>query len=280
MLKHLVPELESLISSTPGVYGVAVYHFESGESFFHRPDEPFYAASIIKIPIMAAAFDQASRGRLSLSERIVVRGEDMATGSGVLQHLTGGIELPVYDLIVLMIIESDNTATNLLIDRIGANAIQEAMREWGFVHSQFHHKLQIAPAARKGGVNTVTAREMTELMKRIARGNIVSRQACAAMIDIMKRQKYNDGLPGMLPSFDGPIGSIPRWQMAHKTGFVQGIEHDVGLLYVPGSAFAVSVLGKEVQDRLEAKRLMAKIGHALYRQAIDPIQGAAQDRNE
>jgi beta-lactamase class A len=264
LLNQLDSTLQGIISAEKGTYGVAIYHFETDEQFLYQPHEHFYAASIIKIPIMAAVFDQVEVGNITLSEKMIVRAEDMVTGSGILQHLTAGIEMSIYDLIVLMIIESDNTATNMLVDRIGKKTVQQSMHEWGLSSSEFHHNLQIIPAKREDGSNTITAWDMTHLMKMMAQGKVVSWKACKTMVNIMKQQKFNDGLPSLLPLSEGPLGAIPNWELAHKTGFVQGSEHDVGLLYVPGHTFVISVLGKDIQDRKDAKQVMGKIAYALY----------------
>jgi beta-lactamase class A len=264
LLDKLEPILQGIISEGEGTFGVAIYHIETDTYYLHQPDETFYAASIIKIPVMAAVFGEVLAGNATLSEKMTVREEDMVTGSGILQNLTPGFEMSIYDLIVLMIIESDNTATNMLVDRIGKKAVKQAMLEWGLSGSEFHHKLQIMPVKREAGSNVITARDMTNLMKMIAQGKIVSWNACRKMVEIMKQQKFNDGIPGLLPYPDGPIGAIPKWEMAHKTGFIPGTEHDVALFYLSGHTFAVSVLGKDIKDRAAAKRTMGRIGVALF----------------
>jgi beta-lactamase class A len=264
MLTTLRTMLEQLLRDADGTFAASIYHFESDETFDYRADEPFYAASIIKVPIMAAIYDQAFKGNLRLSETLPVLAEDMVGGSGILQNLTPGLELSIYDLTMLMIIESDNTATNILIDRIGTKTIQESMREWGMTGSSFHNKLCIIPANLEH-YNLITARDMTNLMKKIGLGQLISWHACNEMVKIMKQQKYNDGIPALLPiATNAPVGAMPAFEMAHKTGWVNGIEHDVGLLYFPGHTFAISVLSKEIRDRAEAKRVMSQIGLMLY----------------
>ncbi|MGZ6503252.1 MAG: serine hydrolase [Tumebacillaceae bacterium] len=264
MLHQLQDQLRALLDAAEGTYGVAIYHFESKQEFLYQPEERFYAASIIKVPIMAAVYEQASQGTLSLSEKIVVRAEDMVGGSGVLGSLSPNLELSIYDLVVLMIIESDNTATNVLIDRLGSTTIQQSMREWGLTNSQFYNKLQVIPAKIEG-YNEICAGDMNHLLKQIGQGKIVSWRACAEMVKIMKQQLFNDGIPSLLPpERDEPIGAIPEWQMAHKTGFINGIEHDMGLLYLAGATFAVTVLSKEITDRAEAKCVQGQIGRMLF----------------
>jgi beta-lactamase class A len=267
MLTGLQQELQALIDEAKGTYGVSIYHFESQTEFFQNADEWFYAASIIKVPIMAAVFDQAFKGNLRLEEKIALRAEDMVTGSGLLQHLSPGLELSIYDYTVLMIIDSDNTATNILIDRIGTKAIQDAMKEWGLEGSGFFNKLSVIPAKIES-CNKITPRDMTHLLKLIAEGKVVSWRACNEMVKIMKQQKYNEGLPSLLPKQDGLVGVLPLWECAHKTGWVTGTEHDMGLLYFPGNTFAVSVFGKDIADRKDAHQLMGRIGRLLYDKSL------------
>ncbi|ASS74751.1 hypothetical protein CIG75_07025 [Tumebacillus algifaecis] len=263
MLTALAPDLQRLIEAGRGTYGVSIYHLESQSEFSYQQDESFYAASIIKVPIMAAVFDQASKGNLSFSEKITLRAEDKVTGSGLLQNLSPGLELSIYDYTVLMIIDSDNTATNILIDRIGTQAIQAAMQEWGLEGSGFYNKISVIPAKIEN-FNQITPRDMTHLLKQIADGKVVSWRACAEMVQIMKQQKYNEGLPSLLPKQDGPVGVLPLWECAHKTGWINGTDHDMGLLYFPRNTFAVSVFGKNITDRKDAHSLMGQIGQLLY----------------
>lgn len=263
MLAELTPALQNLIGEARGTYGVSIYHLESQSEFSYQADEWFYAASIIKVPIMAAVFDQAFKGNLSFQEKIALRAEDMVTGSGLLQNLSPGLELSIYDYTVLMIIDSDNTATNILIDRIGTQAIQDAMAEWGLTGSGFYNKISVIPAKIEN-YNKITPRDMTHLLKLIADGKVVSWRACAEMVKIMKQQKYNEGLPSLLPQQDGPVGELKLWECAHKTGWVNGTDHDMGLLYFPRHTFAVSVFGKNITDRKDAHNLMGQIGRLLY----------------
>lgn len=264
MLKLIENDLLHLIASGKGKYGVSIYHFETEEKFVHNEDEEFYAASIIKIPIMAAVLAQVAEGKRSLSDKILVRSEDIVSGDGILKNLSPGMEWTIHDLVVLMIIESDNTATNLLIDLAGVENIQLYMTIWGFKQTQFRHKLQIKPFRKHNESNLITAKEMNFFLKNIAMGNIVSMSVCLKMIDIMKQQKMNDLLPRLLPENDGIIGAIPIWEMAHKTGYVPGVEHNVGLFYLPGHTFAISALSKNVSNRDEPKRIMSDLGSLLF----------------
>lgn len=269
MLKQYEQTLFKLITSGQGTYGVSIYYFETEEAFTYQADEEFYSASIIKVPIMAAVFAHAAEGKCSLSETIKIREEDIVPGDGILKNLSPRMEWTVYDLIVLMIIESDNTATNLLIELVGKENIGVHMKSWGFHISRLHHKLQISPDRKPDDSNVITPREINKFLIDMAFGRIVSINACRQMIDIMKQQKMNDLLPRLLPDTEGPIGRISNWELAHKTGYVSGIEHNVGLLYLPGNTFSVTVLSKNVPTREEPKEIIGKLGKWLYEKTLN-----------
>jgi beta-lactamase class A len=263
MLAELQTTLTRMFDEAPGTYGVSIHHFESGEQFSYNADEIFYAASIIKVPIMAAVFDQAAKGQLRLSEKMTLHSEDMVMGSGLLQNLSPGTEFSLYDLVVMMIIESDNTATNMLIDRLGKAAIQDAMKEWGLTRTEFHNKISVIPAKLEH-YNLICAAELTQFLQRLAAGKIVSWRASSEMVKIMKQQKFNDGIPRRLPPEGDIVGELPAWEMAHKTGWVNGLEHDMGLLYFPGHTFAVSIFSKDIPEREAAHRVMGDTGRLLF----------------
>lgn len=264
MLNAIAPEITQQLAAAQGTFGVAIHHFQSQESFFYNADEVFFAASIIKVLVMAAVFDQASKGLVTMAELITLQNEDKVPGSGILTNLSAGLQISIWDLIVLMIIESDNTATNMLIDRIGMETVQACMSEWGMEQSRIYNKLAVIPA-NLVHVNTITPREMTDFMIKVAESKLISWKACREMVEIMKQQKFNDGIPSLLPTRDEQVGEIPTYEMAHKTGWVRGVENDCGLLYFPGHTFAISIFTKDVADKPATKRVMGEIGLCLYK---------------
>jgi len=264
MLKELDAQIRSKIEAAQGTYGVAIHHFETGETFAHQQEERFNAASIIKMPVMAAIYDQAFHGKLSLGEELVMRAEDVVGGSGVLSALSPNLKLSIYDMVVLMIIESDNTATNLLIDRIGMDTVQRLMGDWGMMNSRIINRLRIIPANVEG-TNEITALDVNHFLIQLGQGKIVSWHACIEMVKIMKQQLFKDGIPSLLPAVQAdPVGALPSWQFAHKTGFVNGVEHDAGLLYFANASFAITILTKNLTDKHAAKRVQGEIGRLLF----------------
>lgn len=269
MIKRIGHSLSELLASGKGIYGCSLYDFKTKDSFAYQENESFYAASIIKIPVMAAVFAHIYEGKCRLNDNIQIHEEDYVPGDGILNHLSAGKEWTIYDLLVLMIIESDNTATNVLIDLIGIENIKSHMTSWGFKTSQLNHKLQISPDRKPGEFNVITPNEINHFLIQLASGKVVSMKACDMMIKILKQQKMNDLLPSLLPDIEGPIGMIPSWEAAHKTGYVNGVEHNVGLFYFPGHTYAISVLSKNIPNRIEPRQIMGQIGHLLFNDSIN-----------
>lgn len=232
-------------------------------------DEPFVAASVIKLPIMVAVYREAARGRFRLSDKVRLRPDDQVGGSGVLAALAPGLRLTVEDLVALMIVVSDNTATNMLVDLVGPEAVREAMERYGMRRSSFFNKLQVVPEELPGR-NTVTAGDVARLLYAIALGRAVSLAACERMVAILKRQQFTDGIAGLLPRPEAPLGEPPPCEWATKSGWVRGVVHDAGLLYLPGRTFALVFLSEGVSDPVEpgapgrARRAIAEMARTMY----------------
>lgn len=246
-----------------GTWGIWIEDLKTGEKWTWNESLPFVAASIIKVPIMVAAYRAFAHGKLRLSDRIGLRREEMVGGSGVLQHLSYGTEFSIQDLVTLMIIQSDNTATNLLIDRMGKEFIQETLLELGMTNTVFTNRLHIVPADTTN-VNRITAGDMARCFRMLATGRAVSRDACEKMIEILKKQQWRDCLPRLLPPPDSTItGTLPQWEMAHKTGWVSKILHDTGIFYIGSRSLILVVLSSGL-DHLQAQREINKIGKWIY----------------
>ncbi len=263
MLAKLHTQIDQLLEQAGGLWGAVIEDLHTNERFEKNPDQRFYAASLIKVPIMAAVFSDVYHGKYAFEDRYVLRREDLVGGCGVLQHLTPGMTLTVYDLVMLMIIQSDNSATNILIDRVGAKQIRRIMQKTQMNNSQFYNKLMVMPA-EPDGYNEVTAADMASIFRMMAKGEILSYNSCLQMLSILKKQQIRDSIPFYLPDPDSNlIGGLPRWELANKTGNVTNINHDAGILYVRDSAVLISLLSKDVEEKL-AKQTMGKIGRLIY----------------
>ncbi len=262
-LKQLTEQITGITEAAEGTWGIALFDIDTKASWGVNEHFPFYAASVIKIPIMVAVFAASQRKKIEMNSTLTLKKEDIVGGSGVLQHMTPGTAFTIYDLVTLMIIQSDNTATNMLIDLIGVQQIQETMRDIGLEKSEFCHKMMTAGADQKE-TNKITAHEMTDLLLKMALGKVVSARACGEMIAILKKQQICNALPAQIPESEAPvIGALRHWELANKTGNIFEIRHDVGIFYVGKRSFIASILSKGVND-LESPAIIGEIGLAIY----------------
>ncbi|MGG1663313.1 serine hydrolase [Brevibacillus sp. NRS-1366] len=256
--------LAEIIAEAEGTWGVVVEELgqESckGLYFEHLPDEVFIAESVIKVPIMAAVYAAAERGEFSVENRLALRREDLVGGSGLLYTLSPGLKLTIRDLVTLMIIQSDNTATNMLINLVGKASIEQTMRDLGMLKSRYSRKLMIYPLDVTEN-NTITAGDVARMLGKIASGTFLSRRASEEMIAIMNKQQVRNGLPSLLPEQGG--AKIPDWELPCKSGWDTGRQHDVGVLYTAGCRISITALSKDVQSQA-ALRTLGLLGRAVY----------------
>ena len=158
---------------------------------------------------MVAVYAEAWAGTLSLEDRLTLTKEVQVGGSGVLQHLSPGLKISIRHLVMLMIIQSDNTATNILINRVGKRQIQKILLELGMKESQFYNKLMVVPA-KLDGYNRVTAASMAACYRMLAQGKAVSYHHSMEMIEILKRQQIKTSLASLLPASDIPLWVATR----------------------------------------------------------------------
>lgn len=192
----------------------------TGETATVDADRPFIAASMIKLAVMAEAFRRFESG-LDRYEKHVLCDLEKYPSCGVLSYMQVGIALPLIDLVTLMIIVSDNTATNILIDRLGIDAINETCARIGLKKTRLNRRLFDAEQAKKGIQNYVSARDIGLFFEKIYRGELISESASAEMLSILKNQRLN----GKMPFY------LSEYSIAHKTGEDSGISHDGGIIF-------------------------------------------------
>jgi beta-lactamase class A len=225
--------LEEIAAKTGSVLGVAALDLTSGESFEINEDFVFPQGSSIKIPIMMEVWKQAKEGKFSLEERRPVPKQVMVGGSGALQFFSDGrSELSIRDLAVLMIILSDNTATNILIDLVGTDRINATMSSLGLTKTRVQRQMMDVAASAREDENLSTPFEAVEIMKTLHDGSFIDREACDQMLEILKYPK-GGGIKRGLPS------GVP---IAFKGGGIAGVQTEWALVYAENRPFAVAVM--------------------------------------
>ena len=212
-----------MAGALPGRVGLYVHDLGTGEKVCFQERLPVGAASVIKLTIMAEAFRQREAGMLDFSEEIAIRQEDKKPSCGALNYLHTGLKVQLGDLVTLMIILSDNTATNLLIDRLGIGNINRLIVGLGLTGTRLQRKLYEPELSRQGIQNYVTAGDAGRMMELLLRGEVVSEAASREMVAILLNQRLNGKMPFFLHS--------RGIKTAHKTGEDDGITHDVGIIF-------------------------------------------------
>ena len=263
-LKETIPPL---IEAHQGKVAVVIRHLGTGEQFVWRENEVQPAASLIKLPVMVAAYRMVDQSKLDLTKLITLKDEDKVPGSGILSgHFSAGLTLSLRDAVRLMIRYSDNTATNLVVDQIGLPTTADTMKSLGFPETRLNSKVyrgdtSIAPErSRIYGLGSTTALEAVNLLEQLHKGTIASPESCAAMIEHLLACDDKQMLVRELPS---------GTKVAHKTGAVNESRCSAGIVYGPENSFAICVLTTDNKDRSwkddnAAQVLIGEIARAAF----------------
>lgn len=259
--------IKKLVDAHAGDVAVAVKHLGTGESFEYQADKAMPTASLIKFPVMIEAFRQEKEGMVDFDKLIELKATDKVPGSGVLSnHFSDGVQIRLRDAIRLMIVFSDNTATNLVLDEIGLAATARSMATLDCPNTKIHAKVfrrdtSIFPdRSRQFGLGSTTASEMMSLLERLYSGALVSESACQEMLQHLYACEDRTKIARLLP---------PGTKLAHKSGAVSKSRTDAGLIESPGGTIAICVLTNENEDRRwdddnAANVLCGAIGKAVY----------------
>ncbi|HJU89983.1 MAG TPA: serine hydrolase [Gemmatimonadaceae bacterium] len=257
--------LDSIASAHQGVVGYSVRNLESGERLERRGDETFPTASLIKVPVLVTVYDLVAKGELSLDDRLTVLKIDKVPGSGVLQHMHDGTEITVRDAAWLMITISDNTATNLLLDRIIIRRVWDKMESLGLAHTKIHSKTfrrnsSVAmDSSVKYGLGVTTPNEMATLFALIAQGKTVNASSDSAMLDILLHTEAEE----MLQRFAGGA------RAAHKTGETDRVRTECAIFFLRDRIVACVLTKENVDQRWvvdnEAQLTIARMGEAIVK---------------
>ena len=263
----LEARLLPLIEAHRGKVAVAVKNLKTGESYSYHADEPMTTASLIKFPIMVEAYRQAAEKRVDLDAPVTLTKADKVPGSGILtEHFSDGATFPLRDAVHLMIVYSDNTATNLVLDRIGIGATAATMTTMGYPNTKAHSKVYRRDTtidlerSKRFGIGSTTANEMVRLCEALHKGELVSPEASAAMRKHLESCDDKEKFPRFLP---------PGTRVAFKTGSVDASKTAAGIIDTPGGPVAVCVLTEANQDQRwtadnAGNRLCADVARIVY----------------
>jgi beta-lactamase class A len=268
-LKKLKKEITSAFSQQTGVFALAFKDLQTGKTLFINEHEIFHAASTMKTPVLIEAYKQAAEGRLAITDSITIINEfksiadtshftlSAADDSEFELYKHIGEKATLYYLLYQMIISSSNLATNIVIDKLGATNVTATLRSLGANDIKVLRGVEDGKAYEKGLNNVVSAYDLALLFEKMANGKIVSQDASQAMIKILLDQQFKDIIPAKLPA---------GVKVAHKTGFIAGIHHDSGIVFLPdGEKYVLVLLSKNLTDDKAGIEAMANVSEMIYK---------------
>jgi beta-lactamase class A len=258
--------IDSLIAVHEGIVGVSARNLTTGESLSLRGTETYPSASLIKVPVLVTLLDEVHRGRIGLDERSTLVSRDRVGGTGILRHMSDGTSLSLRDLAWLMIVISDNTATNLILDKIDIRTVWAKMEALGLPHSKIHSKTfrretSVAmDSSVKYGLGVATPDEMVRLFTLLHEGRAVSPALDSLALEMLAANQDDALMTRMLPA---------GIRVAHKSGAVDRARSDCGIMYTPAAPIALCVMTRENADTgygvdNPAYLLTARIARAVH----------------
>lgn len=253
----MTAELERAAQRYSGQVAIYLKDLEHGEEWAYHADDLFPSASLIKVPIMVGVFSKIDRGELALNSRLRLRRRTRMGGSGSIKWKRDGTRFTVRKLLEKLINESDNTAMRILIDEVGMGWMQDQFPKMGLVYTEIYPDGLSLKSGRVRYENYTTAREMTMLMEKIYRGEMVNRFASELMLELLKgrrhgrRSRLTKGLP---------VG----WEIAHKTGLLRRACHDAAIIFSPNGDYILTVLTARNRSYKSGKNFITKAGRITY----------------
>ena len=257
--------LELIATAHHGIVGYSIHNLDTGERLDRRGDETFPTASLIKVPIMVTVFDLVAKGKLALDDPLTLLTIDKVGGAGVLYLLHNGLVITVRDAVALMIATSDNTATNLLLDRILIRRVWDQMEALGLAHTKVHHKVStwassVAPdSTKKYGLGVTTPNEMARLFELLARGKAVDVRSDSTMLALLDENQDGNQMQRYVAGVRAP----------HKTGSVDASRTECAIFFLQSRVVACALTKENVDQGWlpdnEAQVTLGRIGEAVVK---------------
>ena len=281
--------LSEAVSQFPGIAGVAARHLETGRTIEHNADTVFFTASTFKVPILAELYRQVDAGMLDLSQRVELTDSLRVPGSGVLRELDNGVAPTLHDLAMLMIIVSDNLATDILYHVVGKENLNRTMADLGLTRTKLPMSCRdllfslagltvsesmddfwevsnrveqgyrgLPPdcdALNEERSDVSSPSDMVRLLEVVHNSDFLTEESRNGMLHILRRQKLRSIIPYYLP---------PDVIAAHKTGGVYSVRCDVGIVWGPSGPYAVAIMAKRITESTDFDPKLARISRIVF----------------
>ncbi|MBL8183407.1 MAG: serine hydrolase [Blastocatellia bacterium] len=251
--------VQAAIGDFKGKVWIYAKNLDTGKDYGLRSDEQVRTASTIKLPIMTEVFRQVAEGKIAWTDEIVISKQNKVGGSGILGEFTDGSKIDLRTATNLMIVLSDNTATNIVLDKVTSNAVNDHMAKLGLkdtlslrkVGGGGDAKAYDEPLNKLFGIGRSSPKDMVRLLEMLERGEVVSKEASAEMIAILRRQQYKDGIGR------NALDTVP---VASKSGSLDRLRSDVGIVYTRRGRIAMAIT---VDDMPVVQYIMDDMGNEL-----------------
>jgi len=264
--QKLASTINEVDGKLDGVLGVAILDLTTGQKYFLHADEVMPTASSIKIAILAELYRQAQQGKVKLTDFYTLQQSDMVGGSGIVSVLTPGMtRLTVRDVAGLMISVSDNSATNVIIDRVGMENVNALLDSLGLTHIRLRRKMMDVKAAAEGRENVATPREMMLLLENLYREKILNKQMTEDFFNLLSVHKESY-IPRNLPE---------DLKVANKPGELEGVRNDSGIVFSGKRPYVISVMTSYLRRERDGGEAITKISDAAY-QMFDRLSRASE----
>jgi beta-lactamase class A len=250
----LTAAMAAAVAGEPGIYSAAAIEPASGRRWLLNP-QVLRSASLIKIFILAEAFRRIVRGELDPEEAVAIPAAEIVGGAGALEFAAPGTVRTWRQLLEAMIVESDNTATNMVIGRLGMASVNAMAAALGCTATALNRKMMDFAAAAAGQENYTTPAEVAAVLAKLYRGECVSPAADAAMVAILHRQEDRCKLPLLLPA---------AARVACKSGELERAEHDAGIVYGERCDYVLAVMSDELPDEGRGRGVIARLSRTVY----------------
>jgi beta-lactamase class A len=261
--KKLETRVEEIATRLDGVMGVAILDLTDGRILLRNADRVFPTASSIKIAILLELYRQdqearaGAKGKAKLDDIYAFDPKDLVEDSQIMAGLTAGMtRVTNRDLAQFMVAVSDNAAANVLIDRVGMQNVNVTLRRLGLTKTVLRRKMMDIAAARRGDENVATPQEMARLLETIYKGKALNKELTDALIKQLKTLKKDSFL-----SYELPAGV----ELADKSGILDGVRNDSGIVYAQNRPFAISVMTAYDRDEKAAERAISEVALEAYR---------------
>lgn len=240
-------KIQNAIRDFSGKVWIYAKNLDTGKDYALRADEQVRTASTIKLPIMTEVFHQVAQGKVKWTDEIVLTKEKKQGGSGILFEFSDDTKIDLKTAVNLMIVVSDNTATNLVLDKVGADNVNDFIESLGLHQTRSMRKIggggdskaSTDPRLKLFGLGASSPRDMVKLLEMLENGQVVSKEASAEMLNILKRQQFKDGIGRGLPD---------TIQSASKSGALDRLRSDVGIIYTRRGRIAMAITTDDMME--------------------------------